>query len=229
MAGDAASLSAAPAMGVPGALPPKVSRLRQPGFWGAIAGMALAITLACGIVATEMVGLYGDRAHSFQRKLNRLQARLIQMQSRLTSADNKMAEMQREAAFRDEFERIFAAPDGKIVKLEVRNRADIGGALVVSHRIGEAALDLQGLPVPPAENAYTVWWLRRQGAPVRVAQLDRPADKSSEIIAKLPLPPPDATEIMITEQPTSMADHRGAPVIFKGELHQLSSPLPHGR
>ncbi len=229
MAVNASSLPASAETGSPEILPPLgVSRFRQPGFWGAIAGMALALTLACGIVATEMVGVYGGRANSFQRKLNRLQARLVQMQKRLASVDDKMAEMQREAAFRDEFERIFAASDGKIVKLEVRSRADIGGALVVSRRLGVAAIDLAGLPAPQAGSAYTAWWVRRQGNPVLAAQLDNPKGKAAEIIAKLPLPPTDTTEIMITQQPVKVSDRPSSAVVLKGELHQLSSPLHRG-
>src|SRR5258708_38368236 len=90
------------------------SRFRQPGFWVAIAGMALALTIACVVVATEMIGQYGNRATHFQRKMDRLQAKISQMQLRLASANRQVGEMRREAAYPDEFERGLPASDSQL-------------------------------------------------------------------------------------------------------------------
>src|SRR5258708_5106668 len=80
---NATPVSVTSGVGSSGALPGPVSRFRQPGFWSAIAGMALALTIACVIVATELISQYGHRATHFQRKMDRLQAKISQLQTRL--------------------------------------------------------------------------------------------------------------------------------------------------
>jgi len=185
--------------------------------------MALALTIACAIVATELIGQYGSRATHFQRKMDRLQAKISQMQARLASANHQVTEMRREAAYHDEFERILAASDSQLIRLEPHDRrADIGGALVISRRLSAAALEVVGLTAPGPDKHYAVWWLQRAGAPIAVAQLD-PLDRSEDGVSRLPLPPPEAVALIITLETAPKSGRPGAAPILKGEFRKDSS------
>jgi hypothetical protein len=200
----------------------KPSRLRQPGFWSAIAGMALAIALACGIVATEMIGLYGSRATHFRHKMDRLQARISQMQARLASANSQVAEMQREAAYHDEFERIFAASDSQLIRLEPHDRrADIAGALVLSRRLAAAALEVVGLPAPSPGEHYAVSWAPREGPPIFASQLDPVDPKAGDAVLKLPFPPPAAVGVMVALEAARKGNRVVALPVLKGEIRRI--------
>ena len=182
--------------------------------------MALALSIASVIVATELIGQYGNRAIHFQRKMDRLQAKISQMQARLASANHQVTEMRREAAYHDEFERILAASDSQLIRLEPHDRrADIGGALVISRRLSAAALEVVGLTAPGPARRYAVWWLPRAGAPLPVAQLD-PFDRTTDGISKLPFPPPEAVALIVTLEAAPRSDRPGAAPILKGELRK---------
>jgi hypothetical protein len=182
--------------------------------------MALALSIASVIVATELIGQYGNRAIHFQRKMDRLQAKISQMQARLASANHQVTEMRREAAYHDEFERILAASDSQLIRLEPHDRrADIGGALVISRRLSAGALEVVGLTAPGSDKHYAVWWLPRQGAPLPVAQLD-PLDRITDGVSKLPFPPPETVALVVTLEASSKSNRPGATPILKGELRK---------
>jgi hypothetical protein len=186
--------------------------------------MALAVALACGIVATEMIGLYGNRATHFRHKMDRLQARISQMQGRLASANSQVAEMRREAAYHDEFERIFAASDSQLIRLEPHDRrADMGGVLVLSRRLAAAALEVVGLPSPGAGDRYVVWWTSREGQPIFAAQLDPVDRKAGDAVLKLPLPPPAAVEVIVALEAARKGDRAGAVPVLKGEIRKTGA------
>ena len=224
MALDASPSPVAPGLDSSGAIAVRLARWRRPGFWGAVAGMALAVALACGVVATEMVGLYGNRASHFLRKMDRLQARISQMQARLASANNQVAEMRREEAYHDEFERIFAASDSRLVRLEPRDRkADMGGALVFSRRLAAAALDVTGLPSLKAGGHYAAWWISRQGPPVLAGELDSSDRKTPDAVTKLTVPPAEAVAVMVSLQAAGANDRAGAAQVLRGEIHKAAA------
>jgi hypothetical protein len=175
----------APATPTPGQ---RASRLRDPNFWGAMAGMAVALVIACIVVAAEMVGEFGQIASHFRRRADHLQARVSQMEARLNRADREVAEMRSQAASHAEFDRILAAPDAQLIRLEPpAPRHGPGAALVVSQKLSAAALDVANLP-PVAGHDYQLWWIAKRGAPVAAIQFNPTAPDQASGVIRLPIP-----------------------------------------
>ena len=195
------------------------SRWRRPGFWSALAGMAAAVALACAIVATEMAGQFGQSASHFRRRADRLQARLGQVEQRLTRATREVAEMRQQAATRELFNRIVAAPDSQMVRLEPTDRHQPWhGALAFSRHLSQAILEVSALPDnDPAR--FTLSWIRRQGNPIRAAQFAARDPGEPEVVVQL-APPPVGVDAVVVERaaPNKPSDQTTPRPLLRGEL-----------
>jgi len=214
--GSSPALSTAPQL--------RGSRLQRPGFWGAVAGMAAAVAIGCAVVAMEMVGESGQRASHFRHRADQLQARLGRIEERLTLANREVAEMRRQAAVREQFNRILAAPDGQLVRLEAPDRrGEAHGALALSPRLAEAVLEVSGLPQSASPQRFAVRWIRRQGAPLLAAEFAARNPGQPDVLVQLAPPPPEVSAVVINPAASGAAgDKPGAPPLLRGEVRRTA-------
>jgi hypothetical protein len=183
--------------------------------------MLLALVLACGAVALEMASESGHRASYLRRRLDRLQARSAQMESRLTASNREIAEMEREAEARREFSRILYAPDGRLIRLvAVKERSGLNGVVagVVAMSHASAVLELTGLPMPAPGQHYSLWWIRRRGAPIVAGQVAQSERAQTEAVVRLSPPPAETEAVELRlESPEAGGKLVGSPIL-KGEV-----------
>lgn len=194
-----------------------ISRWRRPGFWSALAGMAAAVALACAIVATEMAG---QSASHFRRRADRLQARLGQVQQRLTMATREVAEMRQQTAARELFNRIVAAPDSQMVRLEATDRHQPWhGALAFSRHLSQAMLEVTALPDDDPAARFTLSWIRRQGNPIAAAEFAARDPGQPEVVVQLAPPPTGVDAIVVARAVTNtLSDQTIHRPLLRGEL-----------
>jgi len=196
----------------------RASRLRQPAFWNAVAGMALALALACAVVATEFGSQSSHRASQLRRHLDLLQLRIGLMQAHLSVADRELAGLREQAAARREFSRVLAAPDGRVIRLEPATQTPGTAAVIVtSRRLAEAVLQATGLPALASGQHYRLRWVQRHG-PMIPAQPAIPTEKDhSGIPVRQSFPPADTTAaVLVLERDAD--DKQLVSPILKGEL-----------
>ncbi|MGO9267621.1 MAG: hypothetical protein ACLQBA_22515 [Candidatus Binataceae bacterium] len=200
------------------------SRFRRRGFWSAVAGMAVAIAIACAVVAMEMAGEFDARASHFRHRADQLQARLGRIEQRLTMADHEVTEMRRQAEVRERFNRILAAPDGQLVRLEAPDRRGlIHGALAFSPRLAQAVLEVTGLPQGDGQQRFALRWIRRQGAPSLAAEFAARDPGQPDVVVEVAPPPPEVTAMVV--DPASPAASSGKAVaspLLRGELRKTA-------
>lgn len=185
-----------------------------------MAGMVAALAVACAIVALELVGEFGQRASHFRRRADQLQARLGRVEQRLTMANRQVAEMRRETAVREQFNRILAAPDGQLLRLEAPDRrATISGALALSSHFSQAILEVSGLPKEPPAQRYALRWIRRQATPLLAAEFSAEPPDEPDVAIQVAMPPPDASGVVLTLA-DSGNQSAAQPPLLRGELRK---------
>src|SRR5229473_5068168 len=163
------------------------SRLRESRFWNAVAGMVVAVAIACGAVSMEIASDASHRAANLRRRLDRMQERVAQIESRLAESNRVLAEMQRQAEVRREFSRILSAPDGRLIRLVAVN-PKLGQAGVVAIDHANAVFEMTGLTVPASDQHYSLRWLPHRGAPIATAEVAPPERGQAETVVRLPAP-----------------------------------------
>jgi hypothetical protein len=198
----------------------RVSRLRQPAFWNAVAGMGLALALACAVVAVEFGSQSSHRASQLRRSLDLLQSRIGLMQAHLLAADREITGLREQAAARREFSRVLAAPDGRVIHLEPAVPPSGRAAVIVtSGRLAEAVLEATGLPALAPDQRYRLWWVQRHG-PMIPAQPTIPAEIDHNGIAvRQSLPPLDTTAVILMLERDAAGKQLSSPIL-KGEIRE---------
>jgi hypothetical protein len=182
--------------------------------------MAAAVALACAIVATEMAGRFGQSASHFRRRADRLQARLGQVEQRLTVATREVAEMRQQGATRELFNRIVAAPDSQMVRLEATDRHQpCHGALAFSRHLSQAMLEVTALPDHDPAARFTLSWIRRQGSPITAAEFAARDPGQPDVVVKLS-PPPAGVDAVVVEPAAAntLSDQTTPRALLRGEL-----------
>ena len=86
-------------------------------------------------------------------------------------ANREVTEMRQQAAVRERFNRILAAPDGQLVRLEAADRHGlVHGALAFSPRLAEAVLEVTGLPQGASPQRFACAGYAARVAPLLAAE-----------------------------------------------------------
>jgi hypothetical protein len=155
--------------GPAGAAPPPAAPpwYRRVAFWRAVAGMAVAIALGCAAVAAEFSTELLSRTHRDHTRIRQLSSNLTRMRDEVAATDRQLAVMRGTAAVRDRFGQLLAASDARLIRLAAPGHilAAGDGVIALSGRLKGAAIELSGLPTPPADRVYQLWWtMDRRGA-----------------------------------------------------------------
>jgi hypothetical protein len=184
--------------------------------------MAIALALACGVVAMEFASHSGHRASYLRRRLDLLQSRIGLMQTHLLAANREIAALRDQAAARREFSRILAAPDGRVIHLEpVERHPGSAAVLVTSPRLAAAVLEATKLPALAPDQHYSLWWVQRHG-PMLSAQPVIPPEKDNNGIAvQLSAPPLDTNAVVLMLERGADGKPARSPLL-RGDLRELS-------
>jgi hypothetical protein len=198
---------------------PPVSRLKRPGFWGAIAGMAVALLIAFAVVAKEMVSNFGLRWNHSRARIAQLQSRLSQTQSRLMAANHKIAELRRNSDAIENFNSILAAPDSMLIRLRTDGQNSVNGMAVVSRQLNAAAVEVNAIPGPGVTH-FEARWILDKGAPQMAGHFDASRGDARSMTAVLQPPSNDAVGlIVLATQPHAQTANR---ILLQGQLRPRS-------
>jgi hypothetical protein len=160
---------------------------RRVSFWRAVAGMALAIAIACAVVAAEFSSTLIARTRHYHNRLRQLSSNISAMRGKIASADREIAGMRTAAEVNDSLRRIIAEPDSRLIRLEAPRHATAPkGVIAFSPGLRRAAIEIGGLPVVPGGRAYTLWWMCGKRGPLKAARMSLGATEKAALAIALP-------------------------------------------
>jgi hypothetical protein len=223
--------SVSEASGESEARPPRLLRVR---LWQAIAGMALAISIALLIVNGDLARSLAYRTYYVNRRVAALNAVVRQLRRQSAATQRKLGSEREHASVGEVFEKILFAPDLRTIKLvppydkdkeKTEGSSDgvhaAGGRLAMSESAGGAMLEASGLK--PSENfkVYRIWWIPKRGAPVWAADFLVGDDGLATVAVDLPPARLRESSIIVTLENETYADTPAGAVALKGDAAHI--------
>jgi hypothetical protein len=169
--------------------------------------MALALVLACAAVTFELASEMSHRSSHYRLRVAQLHNRIDSMRGQIETADRWLANRRSEVAARDDLNHILASPDAQLIRLaSADHNTGASGLIAISKSLGNAVVEVAGLPVLSAGQRYTLWWVLKHGGRMRAAQFQTDAEGRASVVARLP--PREgviATAIVVIESENSAA------------------------
>jgi hypothetical protein len=211
--------------------PPRLLRVR---LWQAIAGMALAISIALLIVTGDLARSLAYRTYYVNRRVAALNAIVRDLRRQSAATQRKLGSEREHASVGEVFEKILFAPDLRTIKLVPPSEKDkdkseglsdgahgASGRLAMSESAGGAMLEASGLK--PSENfkVYRIWWMPRRGAPVWAADFLVGDDGLATVPVDLPPTRLREPSIIVTLENETYADAPTGAVALKGDAAHI--------
>jgi anti-sigma-K factor RskA len=215
-AGAAAANSLAPAVPRPRPVD-RVRRRPRVGWWR---GMA-AVAAAAAIVLFVYNRVISDRANRIELRqlaqLESLGSQLKNSRSDLTAAQTEAAALRGVLDERVKLDRVLMSPDLQLTRMGPAGPASGAGGVVALSRASRAAMvQAFGLPPTPAGKTYELWWITKEGGPVKaglfLARAGRPAVAPASM-------PPSGQRVMlaaVTLEPAGGVDKPTGQMYLKG-------------
>jgi anti-sigma-K factor RskA len=187
------------------------------GFWRGMAAVAAAAAIA--IFTYNRV--ISDRANRAElRQLAQLQSRdseLKNLRSDLTTARTEAQTLRSVLDERVKLDRVLMAPDLQLTRMSpVGPVRGAGGVVALSHASRAAMVQAFGLPPTPPGKTYELWWITKQGGPVKAGLFSARAGRSTVAPASMP---PQGQRVMlaaVTLEPAGGMDKPTGPMYLKG-------------
>jgi len=224
---DKAVIASAPEIGaVPGPQPSRrPADARRSGLWRAVAGMAVALAIAAGIVAVDLshemvhrVSNYRSKIASLNKRVDRLKQKAVQDEKRLADARAEIKERKLMES-RDRMKAILLAPDRRVMKLLPPSRGELAVATVtISAKMGGGVLSAHQLPAPPEGQVYDAWWMLKDAPPAKAAEFRSGIDANATEYLD---PPPQGLaplSLAITLEPSEGGIAPSGPVKLQGKM-----------
>ncbi len=209
--------------------PPPVET-RRTGLWRAVAGMAVALAIAAGIVAVDLshelvnrVSTYRSRIASLNQRVDRLKQKAVRDEQRLADARAEIKERKLMES-KDRIKAILIARDRKLMKLLPPTPHEVAaGTVTISEKMGGAVLNALGLAAPAEGQVYDAWWMLKDAPPAKAAEFRSATDGS--VSEYLDPPPQDATAVAlsITMEPSEGGIAPSGPVKLQGKVPSAMS------
>ena len=191
---------------------------RKAGFWRAVAGMGLAATLACAIVAAEAYSILIHRSAIYRRHLTHLTAEFHRISREMAVTTGKIDSMREQLVRSERLRQILSASDLRLLKLAPpKPDRSSSGLVAISRNSKSAVLDAAGLSPLPEDKVYELWWILAHGGPVKAAAFRAGADGRAIVAAELPPQGDQLLAGMVTldaargaSRPSSMVELKGA-------------------
>jgi Anti-sigma-K factor rskA len=190
---------------------------RRTALWRALAGMAVALALACAIIAFEMSEELVSRITSYRHRIATLNKKVDRLKREAAVDEKRLADARQEIVSKDRIKSILLAPDLKKIKLTGTSAAGVAtGSVSLSQKMRGAVLIARGLPLPLDGQVYDAWWILKTGPPAKAAEFVSALDGTATAYLD---PPPQgsvASECAVTleaspggVQPTGDAKLKG--------------------
>ena len=216
---SAASAERAPAAG---SVPPWYRRVA---FWRAVAGMALAIAIACAAVAAEFSSELLARTRRYHNRLRQLSSNIIKMRGEIASADREIAGMRIAVEADDNLRRILAEPDARLIRLAAPGRAaQPSGVIAFSAGLRRAAIEIAGLPAPPGGLVYDLWWICGKRGPLKAARLSIGAGGKAALVIALPADGETIDSASVIADPSATIVKPAGDTILSGVVAPARAP-----
>ncbi|MDO8433699.1 MAG: anti-sigma factor [Candidatus Binatus sp.] len=195
--------------------PPRLRRVR---LWQAIAGMALAVSIASSIVTIELSKSLARRTNYLNRRVAALNTTVRTLKKQTSVVQRKLGSERERATVGETFEKILFAPDLRTIKLAPPDKSTANGILAMSESANAAMLEANGLKPSGDLQVYRIWWVPRRGAAVWAADFLVGEDGTATVPVDLPPPRQRAPTIEITLEDQAYADDPSGPLALRGHL-----------
>jgi hypothetical protein len=204
--------------------PVKPPRLLRVALWQAIAGMAVALAIASGLVALGLARSLANRTNYMNRRVAALNATLRDVRKQTSAVQRKLGTVRERATIGEVFEKILFAPDLRTIKLTVPTEKSgpaaidahaAVGMLAMSESAGVAMLEANGLKPSGDRQVYRIWWMPKRGIPVWVADFLVGEDGHATVPVDLPSSRQLAPTITVTLENEAYAEAPSGPVALK--------------
>jgi hypothetical protein len=197
---------------------------RRPLFWRAVAGMGLAVALAALIVLAEFSRVLSYRTTKYLRHLHAMNQTVQQLKRRIVSVERRNATVAERASADEALKRIVAAPDLRTIKLTGADRAKEAGAkgqlpsgtLAMSAAQRAAILQVAGIRAGAKGTVYRVWWEEKRKLETLAAEFI--PDSEGKATVPMPLPPQDASTVIVTREVGTDAPKPSGATVLKGRI-----------
>jgi len=189
---------------------------RRVGLWRALAGMAIALALACSVVALETSSELFERKVYYHHRMLGLLGRIHEMRGQIASADRELAGMRGENAAHNDLPIILAAPDVRLFRLNPPRGGSGKGFVAMSRKVGSAVIEVSDLPPPPAGANYTLWWTYERHPPIVAARFRTAPDDILTSYTKLPSPGTEASAALVTLEANDQGAAPAGPMKLRG-------------
>jgi hypothetical protein len=202
-------------------------------LWRAIAGMAVAITIASLIVSIELAGSLARRTNYVNRRVAALNAIVRTLRNQKLVQQRKLGSERERATVGEVYEKILFAPDLRTIKLAVPVEKDRArektvpqtagvdapsGKLAMSESADAAMLEVSGLKPTGTFEVYRIWWMPRRGTPIWAADFLVADDGLASVPVDLPPGHEKGMSLGVTLESESYSDEPNGPIALKGEL-----------
>lgn len=192
---------------------------RRAALWRAVAGMALALTLAIAIVAFEVSSEFVRRLSTYRTRIASLNQKVKKLSHEAVRSEKRLEAARKEIASRDRLKAILLAPDLLTIKLAPPSSGDnASGSIALSQKAGGGLLKAIGLVSPSEGQVYDVWWIMKKAPPAKAAEFRSGADRTATVYLDMPPPGENASACEVTLEPSQGGIEPSGPVRLKGRL-----------
>lgn len=189
------------------------------GWWRGVALVAILMVLALVVYDRSMVERMRMEQVHHLGQLESLSWELNGLRANLKAARIEADTLHSELSEHARLDRILMAPDLQLTRLSALTPARGVGAIVAfSHAYNQAMIHTFGLPEPPDDKLYELWWITRQSGPVKAGTFYARGHRTMEVQVS---PPPAGQRVMMatvtlepaggTSKPTGPTYLRGTP------------------
>lgn len=187
------------------------------GWWRGVAAVAAAaaiVLLVYNRVITNRARL--AEVHQLDQ-LESLSWQINDLRSDLTAARTEAETLHKVLDERVRLDRVLMSPDLQLTRLSPAGPArGAGGVVALSHASRAAMVQAFGLPPTPPGKSYELWWITKEGGPVRAGLFF--AQPGRTVVAPASMPPSGQRVMLaaVTLEPAGGVDKPTGPMYLKG-------------
>jgi anti-sigma-K factor RskA len=197
---------------------------RQPsvGWWRGVAAVAAAAVVLL-FVYDRVISNRERRAEVRQlEQLESLSWQLNDLRSELSGAQTEVETLRSVLDERAKLDRVLMAPDLQLTRLAPVGPAArrAAGVVAVSHASRAALIQTFGLPPAPPGKTYELWWITKEGGPVKAGLFYSQMGRMSVAPASMP---PAGQRVMlaaVTLEPAGGVDKPTGDMYLKGAVER---------
>src|SRR5262249_40274075 len=182
------------------------------------------VALAALIVLAEFSRVLSYRTTKYLRHLHAMNQTVQQLKRRIVSVERRNATVAERASADEALKRIVAAPDLRTIKLTGADRAKEPGAkghlpsatLAMSAAQRAAILQVAGIRAGAKGTVYRVWWEEKRKLETLAAEFIPDSDGKATV--PMPLPPQDASAVIVTREVGTDAPKPSGATVLKGRI-----------